>query len=139
MPSIIDELHAAQEEATEALRSGDPKRQQAAVTRMNEAARQVGLVGGLFILMALEHAGLPIQKKLAQVFNGLARSAWEKASAALARVGFLDSELRAVRERLQTLEERTRAEGQEEADRASEDAVEAVASVGWVQFPHEEE
>lgn len=82
MPLPWQALLDAQMKAQEAARGDDLERQKAALAELERAQEECACVGGLLILMALEHGGLVVQKKLGKVFNGLAQSAYAKAKAA---------------------------------------------------------
>jgi hypothetical protein len=84
-------------EALEAGRGDDEARQRAALAELDAAREEMGCVGGLLLLMALEHGGLVVQKKLGRVFGGLGVEAYEKAVRAAACVAELTAELDALR------------------------------------------
>jgi hypothetical protein len=96
----------AQMEALEAARGDDLARQKAAIAELNQAREECACVGGLLILLAIEHGGLVVQKKLGKVFGGLARGAWEKAAAAQARATEALEQLDAMKQQLKELEKK---------------------------------
>lgn len=101
-----DELAAAQDEALDALRSDDVERHRAALERVTAAREACGALGGMLILLALDHAGLAVQKKLSAVFGGLSISAYQKAQTAESRASWAVDELDALREQMRALEKR---------------------------------
>lgn len=80
-----NELLDAQIEALEVSRTDDLDRQKAALSTVKLARERCACVGALLLVLALEHGGLAVQKKLAKMFNGLAVGAWEKATRAQER------------------------------------------------------
>lgn len=99
-----DELAAAELECLEANRSGAPERQRAAFEAWLLARERCGLVGGLLLVLALEHAGQAVLKKLDAAFGGLAHAAWDKATTAEQRADWAVAELDALRQRVRELE-----------------------------------
>lgn len=93
-------------EAQEALRGDDEARQAAALAGLRAAQERMGAVGGLFVLMALDHAGLTVQRKLSRVFGALGVEAYEKAVAAAACVADLAAKCDALTQRVKELERR---------------------------------
>ena len=101
-----DALLAAQMEAQEAARGDDLVRQKAALAELQRAQEECACVGGLLILMAIEHGGLVVQKKLGKVFGELARGAWEKAKDAERAATDAIERLDVLTQRIRELEKR---------------------------------
>lgn len=99
-----DELADAQEQAEDALRSGTPEQQRTALERLTNAQEACACLGGLLLVLALDHAGFAVQKKLQKAFGGLAGSALERAKRAEERATAALEELQAVRDRLRVIE-----------------------------------
>lgn len=93
-------------EALEAARVDDLPRQKAALAELEQAREECACVGGLLILMAIQHGGLVVQKKLGAVFGELARGAWHKALAAEARAAEALEQLDVMKERMKQLEKK---------------------------------
>lgn len=103
-PLPWDELADALDQAQEASRSGDPGAERAALERLTLAREACGSLGGLLLVLALDHAGIAVQKKLQKAFGGVAGAALERAKRAEERATVALEELAAVRDRLRALE-----------------------------------
>lgn len=99
-----DELASAEIALLEAQRGGDPDATLKAAERWTLCRQECGLIGGLLLVLALEHAGTPVMKKLAAAFDGLARSAWDKADGAEQRATQARDDVDAMRQRIRELE-----------------------------------
>lgn len=95
LADAVEALHDAERHG------GDVAAAQAEVLRAKE---HLGALGGLLVLMALDTAGLPLQRKLAAVFDGLARDAWDKAQRAGKRATWAIQEVDVLKGRVKELE-----------------------------------
>lgn len=93
-------------ECQEAARGGDAERRRAAREEMDAACEEMACVGGLLLVMALDHGGLVIQRRLEQVFGGFTRDAWERARQAQARADRALEDIDALTQRIRELEKR---------------------------------
>lgn len=99
-------LAAAEQAALEANRSGDPVRQREAAEAWLLARERCGLLGGLLLVLALEHAGTAALAKLDEAFGDLSREAFAVAAAASKRVDWVLARLDAAEQRIRELERR---------------------------------
>lgn len=106
VPLPWDDLADALERLDEARRHGSDDDIAVSLADARRARERVGALGGLLILMALDHAGLPVLKKLAAAFDGLAQSAWDRATRAHKRATWAVNEVQALRQRVAELERR---------------------------------
>src|SRR5262245_54657496 len=73
-------------------------------TELARAQEGMRILGELLLRFALEEPGLPLQKRIAHVFGGLADAAWERATKAGKRANWAIAELDALKQRVRELE-----------------------------------
>jgi hypothetical protein len=106
-PAPWDDLADAFEQLARSERHGTTE--DIAVSRANleRAKDRMAALGQLVALYALEpgRCGLPLQRRLAQVFGDLAQAAWDRATRAAKRATWAVNELDALKRRVIELEE----------------------------------
>jgi hypothetical protein len=103
-PLPWDDLADAYERLAAAERHGSADDVTSARADVARAREHLGALGNLLLLMALDTMALPIQKRLADVFDGLNRDAWNKAVRAGKRATWAIDQLDALKERVRELE-----------------------------------
>lgn len=107
MPLPWQRLLDAQLECQESERGADEQRQRRALEELDAAREEMGCVGGLLILMALEYGGITVQRKLSRVFGGVAADAFNRAVAAEQRVAHALGMIDVLKAKVAELEKRT--------------------------------
>lgn len=99
-----EQLADAHEQLADAERHGEPADVDAAREYLRSVREELGLLGTLLVMSALELGSMELQKKLAAVFGQLGVEAFTLAQAAHKRAGHAEARLDAIEQRLREMQ-----------------------------------